>query len=117
MIEKHHLLSTGFPSKLRNVLDAVQKFSAQIHVLFLTATGQQTIVADSDKAFGKHMHQKHSKKLSSFDCLRDILTSIPVVFYKISNGFIRHTDNSSVTYGYKEAFDWNKSMDRVPQVQ
>ena len=78
-------------------MNAVEKLPAVCHLFFLVPAGKQAIVANSDKTFREHMHQKHSQKLCSFDGLLDIFTTIFVILYGIGNGLICHTDNSMIT--------------------
>ena len=78
-------------------MNAVEKLPAVSHLFFLVPTGKQTIVANSDKTFREHMHQKHSQKLCSFDGLLDIFTTIFVILYEIGNSLICHTDDSTIT--------------------
>ena len=67
------------------------------HLFFFVPAGKQAIVANSDKTFREHMHQKHSQKLCSFNGLFDIFTAILVILYEVGNSFICHADNSTVT--------------------
>ena len=55
------------------------------------AAGKKSIVTDPYKPFGKHMHQKHPQKVYSLDCMWDISSTIPVIFYKVSNCLICHS--------------------------
>ena len=78
-------------------MNAVEKLPAVCHLFFLVPAGKQAIVANSDKTFREHMHQKHSQKLCSFNGLFDIFTAILVILYEVGNSFICHADNSTVT--------------------
>ena len=53
----------------------------------------KSIVTDPYKPFGKHMHQKHPQKVYSLDRMWDVSSTIPVIFYKVSNCLICHSKN------------------------
>lgn len=72
----------------------------RFHLFFLVAAGKKSIVTDPYKPFGKHMHQKHPQKVYSLDCMWDISSTIPVIFYKVSNCLICHSKDPLVTDRY-----------------
>ena len=68
----------------------------RFHLFFLVAAGKKSIVTDPYKPFGKHMHQKHPQKVYSLDRMWDVSSTIPVIFYKVSNCLICHSKDPLV---------------------
>ena len=58
------------------------------------------MVTDPYKPFGKHMHQKDPQKVYSLDRMWDVSSTIPVIFYKVSNCLICHSKDTLVTDRY-----------------
>ena len=60
---------------------------------------QQTIMSDSDKALGWHMHKKPTDKLNAGNGNFFPLTFFPIIFYIVDNSIFIHADNTVVADG------------------
>ena len=60
-------------------------------IIYQVYSVDKSIVTDTYKPFGKHMHQKHLQKVYSLDRMWDVSSTIPVIFYKVSNCLICHS--------------------------
>ena len=60
---------------------------------------QQTIMPDSDKAFGRYMHKKAADKFDTGNGIFLPPAFFPVIFHIVGNGILIHTDNTMVTDG------------------
>ena len=61
---------------------------------------QQTIMSDSDKALGWHMHKKPTDKLNDGNGKFFPFTFCPVIFYIVGNSMFIHADNTVVADSY-----------------
>ena len=60
---------------------------------------QQSIVADSDKAFRRHMHKKPTDKFNAGDGIFFPLAFFSVILHIVGNSIFVHADNSMVADG------------------
>ena len=65
----------------------------------LASGTQQTIMSDSDKTPGRHMHQESANELNAGDGMFFPPAFFPVIFHIVGNGILIHTDNTMVTDG------------------
>ena len=56
LVQNHQLFGYRFATKKLYILLTAQDISAQCHLFFFYSTRQQSIVSDSHKSFGEHMH-------------------------------------------------------------
>ena len=60
---------------------------------------QQTIMPDSDKAFGRYMHKKAADKFDTGNGIFLPPTFFPVVFHVVGNSILVHTDDTMIADG------------------
>lgn len=66
-------------------------------MLGFTSGTQQTIMSDSDKAFGWHMHKESADKFNSGNSQCFPFTSFMVVLHIVCDSVFIHADNTAIT--------------------
>ena len=66
-------------------------------MLGFTSGTQQTIMSDSDKAFGWHMHKESADKFNSGNSQCFPFTSFTVVLHIVCDSIFIHADNTAIT--------------------
>ena len=66
-------------------------------MLGFTSGTQQTIMSDSDKAFGWHMHKESADKFNSGNSQCFPFTSFTVVLHIVCDSVFIHADNTAIT--------------------